>query len=384
MQLRDRYDDSYWKELTMLKSIRNWSQTLPSTNDYQKHSAEIKVDGLPVGEYLLLASDDQSFLTGKHLLAAQYFHVSSISFVNNDNDYFVLDRETGAPKANARIQLWLEKYDYNTRKNQLTKFTVLSSDDHGYFKVPMAKEMQDNNLRFEINHEQDHLFLNGNQYTYRNDDVYDPDPTGKDSSYEKKHARTFFFTDRSIYRPGQTVFFKGIVVTRDLTGRTSKLYTGQKTQVRLYNANGEPIDSLAVTTSDYGSYSGKFTMPRNRLNGQFSIKDDVTNGEVSFSVEEYKRPKFYIGFEKLNASYKVDDSISVNGTVKAYAGNFITGAQVSYRVVREPRFIYPWLYSKWGLPRTSSMEIANGTIVTGKGGNFSVRFKAIPDLTINK
>ncbi|MEO5594988.1 MAG: alpha-2-macroglobulin, partial [Chitinophagaceae bacterium] len=96
-KLTNRYDDNYWKDLVALKSISNWDQSLPATNDYQKHSTEIKVDALPTGQYILLASTNADFSFDKNPLAVQYFYVSGISYINNSNEYFVLNRETGKP-----------------------------------------------------------------------------------------------------------------------------------------------------------------------------------------------------------------------------------------------------------------------------------------------
>lgn len=381
-QFYNRYDDSYWKKLISLKPVRSWSQQFPSTNDYQKHTAEIKVDALPVGAYILLSSVNEDFRVDGNPLAVQYFYVSAISYINNDNEYFVLDRETGKPLANADVQVWFQRYDYNSRQNALVKAGKLISDDHGYFKLASWQDRQNNNVRLEINYKKDHLFMEDNQYRYyRNENA--ENNLGL-SAYEQKMARLFFFTDRSIYRPGQTVFFKGIAITKDVETKRSKIYAGQKTMVKLLNANGEVSDSVEVTTNEFGSYSGKFLLPQNVLNGEFRLMDKSITGEISFSVEEYKRPKFYVDFQKIKGTYKINDSVTVTGFAKAYAGNNIDDAKVSFRIVREPKFIYPWLYWKWGMPRFSSMEISNGIVVTGTDGGFTLRFKAIPDLTINK
>ena len=204
------------------------------------------------------------------------------------------------------------------------------------------------------------------------------------AEFEKKNARVFFFTDRSIYRPGQTINFKGIAITKDIETGKSKLYTGSATTVVLYNANDEKMDSLEVTSNEYGSYSGKFKLPEGVLNGAFRLQDKKLNGNIGFSVEEYKRPKFYIEYEKLKGTYTLNDSITVKGLAKAFAGNNIDGAKVKYRVQRVARFIYPWLYWKTGYPLNSDFELTNGEIKTKADGSFNIIFKAIPDASVNK
>ena len=103
------------------------------------------------------------------------------------------------------------------------------------------------------------------------------------------------------------------------------------------------------------------------------------NSSVSFSVEEYKRPKFYTEFEKVKGSYHVNDTVQVTGFAKAYAGNNIDGAKVSYRVTRVARFLYPWMFWGKGFPQANSLEITNGEITTGTDGKFTIKFAAIPD-----
>ncbi len=381
-QLSNRYDENYWKQLISLPSIRNWNQDFPATSDYQKHSAEIKIDALPVGTYILLASVNEDYSFDKNPLAVQHFYVSAISYINNDNDYFVLDRDNGKPLAKAAVQCWNNKYDPALRKNTLIQGEQLTTDNNGYFHINNKKKPAEN-FQLEIHYENDRLFLNDYVYrTYRDENETDKSLSASES--ERKQARVFFFTDRSIYRPGQTVYFKGIVITEDYETSKSKVYANYKSTIILDNASGETTDSLQLTTNEFGSYTGNFKFPQHSLNGMFQLRDHELEGEVSFSVEEYKRPKFYADFEKIKASYRINDSILVTGFAKAYAGNNIDGATVTFRVVRMPRFIYPWLYWKIGIPRSSNMEITNGIATTTDEGKFTIRFKAIPDLSIDK
>ena len=131
-------------------------------------------------------------------------------------------------------------------------------------------------------------------------------------------------------------------------------------------------------------------MPEAVLNGQFRIVDSVNNSSQYFSVEEYKRPKFYVEIKKPAGTYRLYDSIRINGNAKAYAGNNIDGAQLNYRVVRKVRFPLWWGWSHYSsrskmvYPWTSEeMEITNGTTTTDRNGEFTFSFNAIPDETID-
>jgi len=382
-KLANRYDDSYWKDLVALQPIRSWDQSLPTTNDYQKHSTEIKIDALPTGGYILLASTNDGFSLDKNPLAVQYFYVSGISYINNNNEYFILNRESGQPLAGATVQTWWTAYDYNSRTNKKIKGEKQMADKNGYISFTKKTPNQQGNMQLEITSNNDRLFMDDGQYIYYREEDDNKEATDA-ARYEKDKSQLFFFTDRSIYRPGQTIWFKGIAVTKDFTSRKSKVYGGIASTVFLRDANGENIDSLQLKTNEYGSYAGKFVLPAGSLNGEFSLIDEEIDGSTSFSVEEYKRPKFSVDYENIKGSYKINDSITVTGFAKAYAGNNIDGAQVKYRVQRIARFIYPWLYWKWGYPRSSQMEISNGIATTDTEGKFKIVFKAIPDLSVNK
>jgi hypothetical protein len=140
---------------------------------------------------------------------------------------------------------------------------------------------------------------------------------------------------------------------------------------------------MQVTSNEYGAYSGKFRLPVNRLNGNFTLEEANNAGSIYFSVEEYKRPKFYVEFDKVKGSYRVGDSVTVNGKALAYAGNNIDGAKVKYRVTRMARFPYPWLMWKRSYINIPSREISQGETTTLPDGTFNVTFPALPELSID-
>ncbi|HEY4209698.1 MAG TPA: MG2 domain-containing protein, partial [Puia sp.] len=383
--LRNMYQEGAWQKLLQLPLQTSFVQNLPETGDYQVHGAEIKIDALPLGEYALVTCPDSSFRQGRQLTAMTVFYVSTIAFINKDRDYFVLNRQSGQPLVGADVHIWAQKYDYNSSKYVPIRGESYRTDEHGYFKLK-KRIIKDYNVNFglEIKAGKDHLFITNRNYLY--DQSPDDVTAASRMEYERDHRRTFFFTDRSIYRPGQTVYFKGILVTQDFDTHRSKILPSFKTRVILYDANRNKLDSLEVTTNDYGSYHGSFRLPSNLLNGQFRIKDDSTVQEQYFSVEEYKRPLFYVSYDTVRGSYQVGDTIRVQGFAKAYAGNNIDGATVNYRVKREAR--YP-CYDCWPLggkrfTYSQPQEIAHGTVRTDAKGRFIIAFDATPDKNIKK
>ncbi|MEP7277288.1 MAG: alpha-2-macroglobulin family protein [Bacteroidota bacterium] len=384
-KLQNRYDDGYWKVLVALQPLRSWAQSLPANNDYQKHSAEVKVDPLPVGKYILLASASPDFSLDKNPLAAQYFYVSGISYINNNDAYFILDRQSGKPLAGATVQVWQQQYDYTTRRNKKEKLEKQTADKNGYFRLAKKISKQRESLQLEISYHNDRLFMDDQQYIYYREEDAATKKYQNAIDYEIDNDRLFLFTDRSIYRPGQTIYFKGIGITKDFIARKTRITADtREVEMELTGANGQTLDSVFVKFNEYGSFSGRFRIPDNVLTGEFNIKSDWADESINIAVEEYKRPKFFVDYEKIKEIYKVNDSIRITGFAKSYAGSNIDGAQVKYRVQRVARFVYPWLYWRGGYPRSSNMEITNGIARTDASGRFTIIFKAIPDRLVSK
>jgi hypothetical protein len=367
--------EEFWKLAIAASPLKSWQQSLPDPQDMQEHGAEIKIDGLDKGEYILLAGAEKDFNKKNSLVGARMFYVSTISFVNSGGDYFVLNRDNGQPLANAAIQVWEQKYDYSSYRYVKQKEKLYNANDKGYFRLENKRDRGVNGLLLDITYNNERFFLDEiiyAPYYYRGDET------------PKEITSVHLFTDRSLYRPGQTLYFKGIVLKKDKNGKSGSVAAGYNTTVYLKNANHQDVDSVKLTTNEFGSFSASFQLPASGLNGQFSLTTKKDVSSVQFRVEEYKRPKFYVEFEPVKGSYKVNDQVNVTGIAKAYAGNSTDGASVSYRVVRQPRFLYPWMFWRWWLPPVEAMEIAHGETTTDKDGRFKVSFTAIPDLKVDR
>ncbi len=367
--------DATWKAYTEMKAIKSWSVSLPDLQDFQEHAAEIKIDGLPHGTYFILASIEPDFSLAKNIIAKQLTYVSNISYIHtNTNDYYILDRDNGQPLANAQVQVWQSNYNYSKNAYEDVKLEKYTSDKNGFFKMKESKEYR--NFQLQVTHGNDELFLDEGNYSYN-----------YNSYVNNIEKRTFLFTDRAIYRPGQTLYFKGIVVSKEKDLLQSGVIPNFKTKILLKDANGQKSAELNLTTNEFGSYNGTFRLPEGVMNGNFSLYDTATKASISFSVEEYKRPKFSTEIQKPKGTYRINDSIEVTGTAKAYAGNNIDGAKVSYRVVRKVRYPIWWgwgYYKRFPMGNGEEMEITNGTTITDEKGEFKISFKAIPDESVDK
>lgn len=356
--LGDYYTDQ--SKILSLAPIQQWDMQLPSTEDYDRHSAEQMMPPLPAGIYGVLISDKASFAQEQSIVSASFFQVSSISVVQDGQRGFVLNRKTGMPIQSARIRF----VQPNGRRggSSANVYTTQSAADGSF-----AYTQQIGSEAMRVVSGKDSLFIRG--YFYNN---HAPE--------KRTEQKTFFFTDRSIYRPGQTVFFKGIVVNGRQNGRDNEIVPNHKTTVTFYDANGSKIAGKEFITNEYGSFNGSFIAPQGLLTGNMRLENE--NGSVYFSVEEYKRPKFAVHFDTLKADYALNDTVHIQGKAEAFAGNMIDGATVRYRVVRNVRYPYWWYAYRWGGPQSPEMEIVQGSTVTDKHGAFHIEFKAIPDVTI--
>jgi uncharacterized protein YfaS (alpha-2-macroglobulin family) len=370
-------NEQLWKTYTALKPLQSWSVTLPDPVDYQEHSTEIKVNGLASGTYLIMGSIDENFSLTKNIIAKQVIYVSNISYIkNNNNEYYVLHRDNGQPLINTSVQVWETQYNYQTSGQTETKAEKYTADKNGMFKMRDSKNYRNFLLQFKYN--SDELFLDDNE-GYNTYNAYQG----------STKPQTFLFTDRSIYRPGQTVFFKGIVIQQNSTSKKSEIVPDFKTKIFLRDANYKNAANITVTTNEFGSFKGSFKLPEGLMNGIFRLVDSTTNSSQDLVVEEYKRPKFFADIQKPKGTYRVNDSITVTGTAKAYAGNNIDGAKVKYRVVRKIQYPAWWEWSyfnrgKMMLDFNDETEITNGETTTDAKGVFKIPFKALPDESVDK
>lgn len=366
------YDDNLIKKLLTQKAIKSWEVKLPADADYNSHTVEIAFPQLPFGSYFVLCSDTSAFTYNNNAIAYAEINISNMAYISRNNpdgtiDGYVFERTSGERLQNITVQLWVENYNYITRKYEFEKRDKFISNADGYFKIPVSENYR--NLHFE--------FTNGDDKLYSNNAIYQYKPNSEDKRWR---THTYFFTDRSIYRPGQTIYFKGIVV--ESNGDSTHIKTNFSSNVILYDVNNQKVTEQLFTTNEYGTFNGSFTLPSGVLNGQMQISN--TYGNFYFNVEEYKRPKFEVAINPVKGSYRLNDIVTITGNAKSYAGAVVDGAEVKYRVSRNARYNWCWWYYRGGAPSSSAMEITNGITQTKEDGTFTFDFIAIPDLSLSK
>ncbi len=369
----ETYNKTYREDerLTFIKSLKqhtSWNSKLKNENDYQSHTTEVVVPKLPNGSYLILAR------VNSDLYATQTFQITDFALsemeTNNEVIFQLIDRNNGQPIQNATL-------DITYRKNYKNKYhnSTLKTDVFG--KATLKKTPTSlSDVSAEVNHNNQTAYF-GNYYVGR---TYD------NNNKEETRYNTFVFTDRSIYRPSQTVYFKAIAIkTRK---EKSEVLQNEAVYAILYNVNNEEVGRLELKTNDFGSVAGEFILPNSGLNGQYKIQilgknHTFDNGRHYFSVEEYKRPKFEANFNPITETFKINYSITIKGNAKAYAGSNVSDAKVTYTVKRKVQ--YPtWWYWRRPYFNNETQEITHGETTTNNKGEFDITFKAIPDQSVDQ
>jgi uncharacterized protein YfaS (alpha-2-macroglobulin family) len=367
---KGNYDGKLIDKYLSLPVAQSFSVQIPDDKDYNEHSVEVKIPELPLGYYVALASTSSDFKNNKIITSYFNFQCSNIAWQNQrlpngDFEFFVMHRITGKPLVKAKAQLWSDKYSYITRDYIKERGPEYTTDENGMFAIKAADFSHHEYFTIDFSYENDFLSNRESFYIYKY----------QESSYNT--YRTFFFTDRSIYRPGQTVQFKLLHVSVPANGKDCKIAPNKQLTVTFKDVNYQPVSTLTLTTNEYGTAYGSFVTPQGVLNGQMSLVE--TYGNIYFRVEEYKRPTFEVLAQEIEGTYKPGDSVTCKIKANAYSGQPVDGASVTYRVVRNTQlpYWYWWYRSYYNQPGTA--EITNGVANSNDTGGVVIKFKALPD-----
>lgn len=349
----DAQDEATYKMLlkkTTKLHQKDYSRNYYGRPDYQEVKDSIEIGGnLPLGAYLMEVTSDNTGIAPQRKL----FYVSNLAVMiqqlpDDKHRYVVVNATDGQPIAGAKIELYDQWYDFNTKKDKRTVHARLTTDENGeaYFKN-----------------------VDGNILISTNNDKFTPAKgiyLSRDRYYEKKDNETKYqvYTDRSIYRPGQKVHATAVsyIVKKGLDASVS----GKSMELKfiLKDANWKQVAEQKATTDEYGTASVDFELPKEGQTGQYSISVNGTATEY-VRVEEYKRPTFEITFPKVNEKYNWGDTVVVKATAKTYSGVPVQGAKVEYQVTRRNQLWW------WGAGSAGQL-VKTDSCVTREDGTFDV------------
>ena len=329
---------------------KDYSRNYYGRPDYETVKDSIEIGGnLPLGAYLMEVTSDNTGIAPQREL----FYVSNLAVMiqqlpDDKHRYVVVNATDGQPVPGAKIMLYDRDYDVKTGKWKRLVHARLTTDENGeaYFKnVDGNVLISTSNDKFTPAKD---IYLSRTRYYERKDDKI-------------KHQ---LFTDRSIYRPGQTVHASAIsyIVKKGLDASVP----GKSMELNfiLRDANGKQVAEQKATTDEYGTASVDFELPKEGQTGLYFIS---VNGTVTkyVRVEEYKRPTFEITFPKVNEKYNWGDTVVVKATAKTYAGIPVQGAKVEYQVTRRNQLWW------WGAGSAGQL-VKTDSCVTREDGTFDV------------
>ena len=349
----DAQDEATYKMLlkkTTKLHQKDYSRNYYGRPDYQEVKDSIEIGGnLPLGAYLMEVTSDNTGIAPQRKL----FYVSNLAVMiqqlpDDKHRYVVVNATDGQPIAGAKIELYDQWYDFNTKKDKRTVHARLTTDENGeaYFKN-----------------------VDGNILISTNNDKFTPAKgiyLSRDRYYEKKDNETKYqvYTDRALYRPGQTVHVTAIDFV-NMKGVDAKVPVGRdELDFRLCNASWKEVEMKKAKVDEYGTASVDFELPKEGQTGMYhvSVNDQVNR---FFRVEEYKRPTFEITFPKVNEKYNWGDTVVVKATAKTYSGVPVQGAKVEYQVTRRNQLWW------WGAGSAGQL-VKTDSCVTREDGTFDV------------
>lgn len=314
-------------------AIRDSIFLLPAgTDDFDKHALYLKLESLPVGTYNVVFSPSEIKTTTNpsHMEYIQ-FQVSDLAVVNTRNQFIVLNRKTGFPISGVKV-VATEPFSTNVKGFVPIKETSTSKE----FMFVAGKDT----LMHDFNRIKDNLPR----------EVYNTDDYDDLEEFYDDQTKLQIYTDRGIYRPGQRVQYKVVMLTRNPSTGQNIVFSKANKYFKSWMADNEPllelkdpnyrkVDSIKLVPDDYGSFSGSFVIPKNAMTGQWSIDGDVIDGDNGyFKVEEYKRPTMEITMEKPAEAPLPGEPFELKLKVKSLSGADLNHVKIAYQLIRESNY----------------------------------------------
>ena len=307
---------------------------LKDFDDPYSYVTKYKLNPLPYGKYQILVSNNPDFKEDGiyQETISGHFYVSDMFITayekNHTEDVYVysmliIDRKTGKPLANKPIELFSKNdKDYNLKKLKQYKTNAVGelTFRHNFSKLDLD----------EI-----YLYNKEENQWISLDELTNIPELHKEEREElvQNEKNSIIMTDRAIYRPGQSVYFKAIVYNNHF--KLGKIAENKQLNIRLKDANNQELKSVKLSTNSFGSINGTFELPKQTLNGHFSIEilhQDTIIGTKHFNVEEYKRPTFKVSFEPNKNTYTKKDTAIFVGKVESLTGAILPNSTVKYTI----------------------------------------------------
>ncbi len=365
-----REPSTFFRRLAREEKVSTWQVNPEDDGDLQYHRVEVEIPELPSGHYVLVASNTESPVKDTAHTVYNNFFVTPMSVIlrsqsKNIHQGYVTCHKTGAPMSDVDVEVVERYYDRAQRS-------------YGYRTVDKLQTGKDGGFKFANNSKSFRRYMlelrkGSHHFTYPLQ--FSQSPYSRQEQ-TRERIRTYLYTDRAIYRPGQVVYFKGI--TLGFEGDKQNIKEGLDSRITLYDANHQEVEHLEVRTNKYGSFNGSFVLPSTGLTGIFRLR--CQHGTTTIRVEEYKRPRFEVELKQVEDPFRLGEQVVMKGQARAYAGSNVSNARVRYEVKRKAKYRPQGHRYRYFFPIPSGEEttIAQGETQADQQGNFEIPFHAIP------
>jgi len=339
-------NSAFYKKYTQKVKAEHFALLRPDNYQSADSIYNILLPEAPGVYVLQVVPDDKKGRPSENYLYLTRFKVMTIPVSDKDFELVALDAETGKPIAGAQITFYS---GYGTKDNKILEQKTTNASG----KIVMPWNKQFRSL----------VATKGTDTAMPLQRIYN-NSNGAWNNRNKEEAEVVkILTDRSLYRPGQTIYIKGIAYTQ--SGDTATVLPNEEYTVELTDVNGNDVGEKEVRTNEFGSFTTEFVLPAACLNGLYSIEVMEANGRASVQVEEYKRPTFDIVFDAQKDSYQIGDSVQVKGKASSFSGVPLQGLELNYTVTRSQS-------SWWRAYGQNSTPLASGSVTIGDDGIFSI------------
>lgn len=331
------------KSLGSLVKKVSFSLTTPNTYTQMDTTLQIPMD--KTGLYECVVTVPGSGLKTYNLFSVSRLASAMRSVSDGSTEVLVTDFLSGEPVKDASVIYYAGNY------NNMQKLNTVKTDKDGLAVLPKVDDL----MAFQVTLPGDASPMLTTNYS-----IADP-------KWDKQEdfSELTLFTDRGLYRPGQTLFFKGIAYTKSVNN--PKVIEGQSYKITLRDANWKEVATKTFKSNKFGSISGEFTLPQQTLSGTFTLNSERSS--VSVRVEEYKRPSFFVELLPVKGEISFGDKVTVNGKAQTFSGVALQSGNITYRIVERPN--WPRFFYGGG----SYEQVAEGKTKVNNDGTFSISFR---------
>ena len=358
-KINDLYGLEHAGRLFSMKAAAIWQQDLDPARDLAYHTSYAHVPALAPGRYYILVTDTET-PDSTTAFASTFIRATGLAFAgmttrDKELSGYAIRTTDGKPVPGCRYAI----YTYtdgipNSRRDQLLFSGETDSDgflhiegmEHGTFELVLEE---------------------GN-------DLYTTEIRPPYQGYKNVPTIVRLITDRYTYRPGDVVYYKGLLYSTDGYSKGQTI-PEQRVTVLMRDANWQVIGSDTLFTDEFGSVNGSFRIPQDRITGRYSLQISEFAEGVYYTrpinVEEYRLPTFQVELENATEDPLPGSLITIDGKATSLTGVSVQNARISYTVTRRQITAF----RSWSHVSEDQM-IFSSEATTDADGHFSLQFTA--------